>query len=204
MKLTHDKAYYWTSMSYIFFGLVGALDPCMARKSSSICSCESDVERFGGFSFFSVFLVVGFSWDSRFFSDILFPVCLLLKNFLIHLFLWFHRLGAATTVFSSTVPSISSSSSTVSSVFFFFFFLCFFPSSDSISLRFRSLGFQDSVIWRSLVLFLIRLFLVFQLRRDIWLQGFSSSSFSYDPLLHLPLFLPFLPLIFSEGSFACR
>ncbi|WKA05380.1 hypothetical protein VitviT2T_023350 [Vitis vinifera] len=52
------------------YNVKGALDPCMVRKSSSICSCESDVEKFGGFSFFSVLLVIGFSGDSCFFSDI--------------------------------------------------------------------------------------------------------------------------------------
>ena len=102
-------------MSYIFFGLVGALDPCMVRKSSSICSCESDVEKFGGFSFFSVLLVIGFSGDSCFFSDIFVSGVSSAEEFLDPSFPFIPSFGCCHFCFFFYC-----------SLNFFFFFNCFF------------------------------------------------------------------------------
>ena len=114
----------------LFFGLVGGLQPVMARKSSLISSCESVALNFWGFSVLSVLLVMGLFWDSCFFYDVLvsgvFPAWEFLDPSspgMLFLLLFPHFLP---TVSSSSSPSFSAVSSTSSF------------SSVSFSLRFRS------------------------------------------------------------------
>ena len=172
----------------LFFGLVGGLQPVMARKSSLISSCESVALNFWGFSVLSVLLVMGLFWDSCFFYDVLvsgvFPAWEFLDPSspgLLFLLLFPHFL-----------PTVSSSSSPVflRCFIYFFLFFCFFFFAfqilgvllGSLFILLLSLGsrFQFPITWRGLLPLLIRFIFVVQLRRVLWFRVSSSSlSFSF-------------------------